>query len=442
MLCGMQQHQDHALVGSLNRRHVVRGAAGLGLGLLFLPGASARGYARNEALDIGVVGVGGRGAANLAGVLSENVVAIADVDAQRLTGAKGVSEAAGRYQDYRRMLDAHALDALVVSTPDHTHAAVSADALVRDLHVYCEKPLTHSVAEARHVTELARARGRVTQMGTQIHAGDNYRRVVEWIQAGVIGRVHTVHVVCGKNWGGDGKPQPKSEVPAHLAYDLWLGPRQGEPYADGYHPAGWRRYWPFGGGTLGDMACHYMDLPFWALRLTAPDRVETKGGPADPFSAPKKMAATWHYPETDAHGEVTMTWSDGGMQPEAWKEHGIDWGNGVLFLGEKGALVADYGRRVLLPAEDFADFEPPAPSIPASIGHYAEWIAACKDGGTPTCTFDYSGPLTETVQLGVVGFRLGRPFRWDAATLTSPDAPEVAALVSPARAEGWELAGS
>jgi len=458
----------HTTPARPDRRAVLRGAAGLGVGLLILPRASALGYAANERLDIGVVGVGGRGSANLAGVRSENVVALCDVDATRLAGAlrpqapapdpeTGVvdpaaaaeyaraREAAGavaRFADYRTMLDEVALDAVVVSTPDHTHACITADALARGLHVYCEKPLTHSVAEARHVTELAAREGLVTQMGTQIHAGDNYRRVVELVRSGAIGSVREVHVVCGKNWGGNGRPEPAGASPDHLSYDLWLGPRQGVPYHPSFHPASWRRYWPFGGGTLGDMACHYMDLPFWALGLTYPEHVEADGPGVDPFSAPQSVRATWSFPMTEQHEALSLSWYDGGRRPEAFAAHGLEaWGDGVLFVGDEGALVADYGRRVLLPSEQFADHEPPAQTIPASIGHHQEWIAACKGEGSTTCTFDYSGPLTETVLLGIAAYRLGRGFRWDAAALASPDAPDVAELITPPRAEGWELVG-
>lgn len=404
------------------RRDLLRSGVGLGAGLVLVPGLGARPRSANDRLDLGVIGVGGRGAANLAAVAGENVVALCDVDEERLIGAGRGHPRARTYQDFRVMLERERLDAVVISTPDHTHAPATLAALDLGLDVYCEKPLTHSVAEARRVTERAREQGAVTQMGTQIHAGSNYRRVVERVRSGVLGTVVEVHVFCGKGWWAPALPAGEDPVPRHLDWDLWLGPARELPYHASYHPANWRRYWNFGGGTLGDMACHYVDLPFWALELDHPTRVASEGPPPHPEGTPEWVHCHWSFPgrvvaDGSRRGPVELHWYDGGKRPALLEELGVGAGNGVVFVGERGALFADYGSRRLLPAEDFTDHVAPAPWIPDSIGHHAEWIRACKERGPTTCAFDYAGALTETVLLGAVAFRAGAALAWDAATL-------------------------
>ncbi len=395
----------------------------------------------NTKLNIGLIGTANRAKGNIEGVQRENIVAICDVDDLYLAAAQEKFPEARPYNDFRRMLQQPGLDAVVISTPDHTHAVATAGALKRGLHVYCEKPLTHSVYEARKITEVARKSGKATQMGIQIHAGKNYRRVVEWVQSGLIGPVRECHVWIAKEWGGGERPTDTPPVPEHLHWDLWLGPAQERLYHPTYLPGNWRRWWDFGGGTLGDMGCHYMDLPFWALKLRHPLTIEAKGPPVHPETCPLHLVVRYEFPQRDELPPVELTWYHGMDRPEQLlTEHGLeDRSSGVLFVGERGSLYADYNRRQLLPAEKFADIERPERSIPDSIGHHAEWIQACKTGSPTTCNFDYSGPLAETVLLGNVAYRTGKKLEWDAANLRVTNVPEAAQLIRREYRAGWTI---
>jgi predicted dehydrogenase len=394
----------------------------------------------NEKLNLGIIGVANRGADNLAAVSSENIVALCDVDNQYLDASAQRFSKAVRYNDFRKLLERSDLDAVVISTPDHTHAPAALMALEAGLHVYCEKPLTHTVTEARWVAEAARRRKRVTQLGTQIHAGQNYRRVVELIRSGVIGSVREVHVWLGSRGSGGGRPTETPPVPPHLHYDLWLGPAPYRPYHPAYLPVKWRRWWDFGSGALGDFGCHYMDLPFWALDLAPPLTVAAEGPPVDPETAPAWLIVRYEFPARGDLPPVTLTWYDGGKIPEAFDEaKRPEWRSGVLFVGEKGRLLADYDRRLLLPEKAFEDFKPPEPSIPDSIGHHSEWIQACKSGGPTTCHFAYSGPLTEAVLLGNVAYRAGQKLQWEAERLKARSCPEADRYLQKEYRQGWTL---
>jgi predicted dehydrogenase len=326
-----------------------------------------------------------------------------------------------------------------VATPDHTHAPATLTALRAGLHVFCEKPLTHTVYEARLVAETAAKHKRVTQMGTQIHGGDNYRRVVELIQSGAIGAVNEVHVWVSTTYGGADRPKEMPKVPAGLDWDLWLGPAPKRPYHPTYVPFYWRGWWDFGGGALADMACHYMDLPFWALKLRHPTKINAEGPPPHPESTPHGLTVHYDFPARGELPPVKLTWYDGGKRPALFAQGKLPkWGNGVLFIGSKGMLLADYGKRKLLPEKQFADFTPPKPTIANSIGHYKEWVEACKHGGPTTCNFDYSGALTEAVLLGNVSYRLGKPIEWDAKKFKANEAGAEKYL-RPVYHNGWTL---
>jgi predicted dehydrogenase len=314
-------------------------------------------------------------------------------------------------------------------------------ALKSGKHVYCEKPLTHSVWEVRQVIETAAQTGLATQMGTQIHAGDNYRRVVELIRAGAIGEVREVHAWCGTDWSGGPRPKETPRVPEGLSWDVWLGPAPSRPYNPAYHPASWRGYWDFGGGGHADMACHFMDVAHWALELRRPLAVEASGPPVDPEHAPNRLTVVFEYPARAERPPVRLTWAIGSQRPDDAVRDKVpdEWKGGVLFVGDKGMLLTDYGRHVLLPEKDFVGFKRPEPSIPASIGHHREWIKACKEGGPTTCNFDYSGALTETVLLGNVAYRSGMRIEWDAEEMKIPNAPEAEKWLRRAYREGWSL---
>lgn len=363
-------------------------------------------------LALGVIGVGGRGWDNLHAVApGETIAALCDVDANHLATAAAAFPQAAWFRDWREMLLKMPLDAVVISTPDHQHAPATLAALEAGLDVYCEKPLAHTVAEARAVTEAAAWHGAVTQMGTQIHAEDNYRRVVELIRAGAIGPVREAHCWVGKAWGGGERPTDQPPVPAHLAWDLWLGSAPRRPYHPDYHPAGWRRFWDFGTGTLGDMGCHHLDLPFWALELQRPEAVGVEGPPPHAETAPLQIRVRWSFAARAAADgtrlpAVELWWHDGGLRPPQFAQGLLpEWGDGTLFVGADGMLLADYGRHVLLPEAKFASYARPPAVIPSSIGHHKEWLDACRTRGATTCHFGYAGPLTETVLMGVEAYR-------------------------------------
>ncbi|MHC4203782.1 MAG: Gfo/Idh/MocA family protein [Planctomycetota bacterium] len=436
----------------MNRRDFLRNTAFGGAGLIILSNNRlVRGTQANEKLNVAGIGVGGRGAANVNGVgASENIVALCDVDEKHSAPTFEKYPRAKRYRDFRKMLDEmqDKIDAVVVGTPDHTHAVAGVMAMKLGKHCYCEKPLTHSVYEARVMADMAREKKLVTQMGTQIHAGGNYRRVVELVQTGAIGKVRRVHVWLGANFEGPptptnmsqkDAPSERPEVPDTLDWDLWLGPAPYKPYSPEYAPFGWRYWWNFANGQLGDFFCHYCDLAFWALKLRHPITVEAQG-PVHAESAANWTIAKQQYPARGDLPAVTLNWYNGGAYPEFVKKDNIpQWGSAVLFMGSDGMLIADYGRHQLLPEEKFADFQRPDPFIPDSIGHHLEWAEACKTGGPTTCNFDYSGALTEAALLCNVALRTGEKLTWDAKNLKAVGCPEADKFIRRQYREGWTL---
>ncbi len=422
---------------SMNRRQFIQSSALTAAGLC-LP--HSRAASPNEKLNIAVVGLANRGADNIREITSENIVAICDVDENYLAAAAQKFPAAQKYHDFRRMLDQKDIDAVLVATPDHTHAVVSSAVLKSGRHLYCEKPLTHTISECRAIRELAKKQGRVTQLGTQIHAGNNYRRVVELVQSGTIGEIKEVHVWVSASYGGKTRPANSPPVPPTLHYDLWLGPVEPRPYHPAYLPKDWRHWWAFGGGALADFGCHYMDLPHWALDLRNPLSAEAEAPPLNPECPPVWMIVRYAYPARGTKPPVNLTWYHGGKQPDLLPpEQKQKWKSGVLFLGSKGSLLSDYSRRALLPEKDFQGFVPPAPSIPNSIGHHKEWIHACKTGGSTTCNFDYSGALTEAALLGNAAHRVGKKIEWDWERLQARNVPEAAEFIRHHYRAGWAL---
>ncbi len=435
----------------LNRASAATGAIALGAPALL------RAKSPNEKLNIAIIGAGGRGASNTQSVGSENIVALCDVDEGRVNAAAQKHPQARKYVDFRKLYDdAKDIDAVVVSTAEHAHAFATLPALQLGKHVYCEKPLTHCVWEARVIALAAKKAKVATQMGTQIHAGDNYRRVVELIQTGAIGPVREAHVWVSRAWGWQSpedakahrdivsvQDRPKETMlpPASLRWDLFLGPAPERPFHDVYWPGPkWYRWWDFGSGTMSDLGSHWLDLPFWALKLRHPLTIEAKGPPPHPEIAPASMSASYEYGARGDMPPVKVTWYQGTLKPPQYLEKQIpQWGDGALFVGTKGMLLADYGKHVLLPEADFKDFKRPDPFIPKSIGHHAEWIAACKNGGSTTCNFDYAGALTEANHLGNVAYRIGKKLEWDPVTLTAKNCPEAARLIRKVYRQGWAL---
>jgi len=404
----------------------------------FSSSAAAQTKSANEKLNIACVGVSGRGGDNVNGVQHENIVALCDIDDQILARAHQRFPRATKHNDFRRMLDtAKDIDAVVVSTADHTHAPATAAAIRLGKHVYCEKPLTHSVYEARTIARLAAEMKVATQMGTQIHAEDNYRRVVELVRAGAIGSVTEAHAWVGSRWHSGERPTETPEVPAHLHWDLWLGPAPERPYHPTYLPQNWRRWWDFGNGTMGDMACHLLDLVFWALELRSPTSVAAEGPPPHPETAPAGLRVEYAFASRNEQPPVKVIWYDGDKLPREIHGQKVP-GFGVCFVGDRGMLWSDYGRHQLFPEKKFADYKRPAASIPKSVGHHQEWINACKGGAPTSCNFDYSGALTETVLLGPMAYRSGETLRWDPEKLTT-GSDKADSLLRREYRSGWTL---
>ena len=416
----------------------------------------------NEKLNVAFIGVGGRGGRNLKTMTDQshvgvNVVALCDVNKQNLGIASKLHPQARTYVDFRRLFDkTDDIDAVVVSTTEHTHAFATMPALQLGKHVYCEKPLTLNVHEARRVTETAAQAGVATQMGTQIHGMPNYRRVVELIWTGAIGPVRECHVWVSRAWGLQSEAEAKANKdrvyvtdrpreamtpPEYLDWDLWIGPAPYRDYHEVYFPGPkWYRWWDFGNGTMSDLGSHWNDLPFWALKLDAPRTIEAFGPPPHPEIAPASMSAVYEYDARGGMPACTLTWHQGTSKPQIWTDGGIpQWTNGVLFIGDKGMLVSDYRQHVLLPADKFKDFEPPAPFIPDSIGQHEEWLVACVSGTPTGSPFSYSGPLTEANHLGNVAFRAGEKIEWDSQNLRVTNCPVAEQYLGRQPRTGWSL---
>lgn len=435
----------------LPRRDFLKAAGGASLGFAALLGnfpapAFAQTRNPNEKLKIAFIGLAGmQGEFHLGSAGNENVVALCDVDDNPLGKVGERFPSAKKYNDFRVMFDEldGKIEAVVISTPDHTHAIAGMNALRRGIHIYVEKPLAHTVEEVRKMTDLAREKKLYTQAGTQIHAGSNYRRVVELIKSGAIGKVKEVHTWCGTFWGGKKFPTEFPEVPKNLHWDLWLGPVAHRPYAREYFGGNWRSFWAFGNGSLGDMGSHHIDLPFWALDLKYPTSIESKAPTApDPEMTPIDMVASYEFPARKDLPPVTLTWYDGNARPKQLQE--LDppqnWGAGNLFIGSEGMLLADYGRYMLFPQNKFAEFKAPPKTIPESIGHHAEWIHAIKNASAPSlCDFSYAGPLAETVLLGTVAYKLGKKITWDGPNMKATNAPEAEKLVKKQYPKDWGI---
>jgi predicted dehydrogenase len=449
---------------NVSRRRFLQASAA-GAVVLGCP-AFVRSRSPNSKLNIALIACGRRGAHNLEQFKGENIVALCDVDESFLAQAAQTATRAKQFRDLRKMFDAlkdSEFDAVVVSTPEHTHAAATIPALKRKKHVYCEKPLTHDVRECRLISRAAKDAGVATQMGTQNHANANYHRVVELIQAGTIGAVRECHVWVGRAWGLQTKEEAKANNDPHwvtmsrpteamtppsiLDWDLWLGPAPYRPYHAAYLPGPrWYRWWDFGNGTMSDLGSHSIDLAWWALKLDAPRTIEADGPPPNPEQAPASMRVTYEYGPRGDLPAVRVIWYQGKRKPDLWTTKKIpQWDSGVLFVGDKGMLIANYDKHQLLPETHFADVHTPItiPDTPAdkpADGHHAEWLRACKNGGRCGSDFaTYAGPLTEANHLGNVAFRAGKRIEWDPVNLRIPNAPAAEQFLGKDYRSGWSL---
>lgn len=435
----------------LSRRRFVKAGIGTGAGLLILPFGLARGAdSPNNKLNIAVIGVAGRGGANLKAVSSENIVALCDVDEKKLAAAAEKYPKAKTYVDWRKCLDQKDIDAVVCSTTDHTHAFINVWAMNRGKHVYCEKPLANSVHEARVVRETyLKNKGKLaTQMGTQMHATDNFRRVVELIRGGAIGTPQDVRVWCSRTPEGGSYLPDEGPPPPHLHWDLWCGPMPTHAYNSGYLGGclKWNRFWDFGSGQIGDMGSHMMDLAYWAYELRFPTTCKAEGSPVHPDTCPTWLTAEWDHPANSWRPAVKVYWYDGGKKPGMPSKifDREEMFKGLIFKGDKGYLIADYNYRLLMPTTgDMTHYKSPKPQdlIPPSPGHHEEWIQACKTGSPTLCNFDYSGALIEHNLLALVAYRVGKKLQWDAANLKAVNCPEADQYIYKNYRPGWTLNG-
>ena len=419
------------------RRQMMKSSALVGAGV-WLGSSAVAADSPNEKLNIACIGIGGRGQANLGGVSSQNIVALCDVDDSRAGKAYDKFPKAKKYYDFRKMLDEmdKQIDAVVISTPDHTHFHPSMKALEQGKHLYCEKPMAHSVWEVREMTKMAAKMKVATQLGVQRHTLTNMHRSVELIKAGAIGKVTEVHSWIGGDRGMTGMPKDKPAVPSHLKWDLWLGPVAARDYHPTYCPYGWRFWWDFGTGETGNWGCHILDIPFWALDLKYPSRVTGSGPEVHPQMASKAMTTSFKFAEQG----VTLHWYHAKDGPEILREKKLSAkGMNTLFIGSEGMLLTGFGSHKLLPEDKFADYKRPERSIQKSAGFYNEWFASCKGGPPATCDFAYSGPLTETVLLGNVAYRAQGSFDWDAASLQVSGSDVASDLIRTQFRKGWEV---
>jgi predicted dehydrogenase len=418
--------------------------------------------APSERVNVAGIGVGGMGGGDINTVsqLGTNIVALCDVDDVRGAGSFNAFPKATRYKDFRVMLDKEAnnIDAVTVGTPDHTHAIAAMAAIRAGKHVYVQKPLTHTLHECRALTKAAADAKVMTSMGNQGHASEGSRLTNEWIQAGVIGEVREVHAWsdrAGKLWKqGIGRPGDTPPVPATLDWNLWLGPIRERSYHSAYAPFGWRGWWDFGTGALGDMGCHIVDHPVWALNLGAPTTVESRttldgsvlAGDVPNFETyPIASMIFYEFPARGKLPPVKLTWYDGGLMPPAPSEMPPGQrlpDNGVLYIGSKGKMYhgSHGGTPELLPASLMEAAKAVPKTMERSPGHYEEWVAACRGGKPPAAGFNYSGPMTETVLLGVLSLRApGTRLEWDAANQKVRNAPELNQFVHTEYRTGWTL---
>jgi len=403
----------------------------------------------SEKLNIAFIGAGGQGYRNVAQLKSENIVALCDVDEQRAAETYKLYPDTPKYRDFRRMLEREkSIDAVVVTTPDHTHAVAAMTAITTGKHVYCEKPLTHSIGETRRLTQAARASKVVTQMGIHHHAGHGLRLGVEVLRSGIVGNVRQVHLWTIRPevlWAqGIDRPAETPPVPPTLDWDLWLGPAPYRPYHPCYVPFKWRGWWDFGTGALGNMACHVMDLAFWAFELDRRSvRVEARTTRFNNETYPAASLIRYQFGELGNSGPLDVIWYDGGLLP--WRPPELEArrrlpGHGGIYVGDKGTILAGLGDAPrLIPESKMKGFRTPSPTLPRSPGQHQEWVRACKGGPKPLADFDYSGPLTELVLLGNVAIRAGKPIEWDAANMRVTNVEEANKYLERSYRAGWGL---
>jgi predicted dehydrogenase len=429
----------------------------------------------SEKIHIAVVGVGGQGRTNVRALLQEadaQIIAVADpserfsleafyykgeggrkpvkAEIEKHYSSKNPDFRCAEYEDFRVMLEKEPdIDAVLCATPDHLHAYVSVLAMRAGKHVFCEKPLTHNLWEAREVAKVAKATGAATQMGNIGHSTVGIRETCEWIWDGAIGTVREVHAwVAAHRWNRTltGRPTDTPPVPEGVNWDLWIGPREPRPYHPAYSPVTWRDFWAFGGGGLGDFGCHDLDAAYWALDLRQPVSVEAHpAGYTNAEIAPHGEICYYQFATREDKPPVRVTWYDGGLMPPRPDELPADESlpnRGVLFVGEKGLLFCGGagGKPRLLPDSKMDSYQRPSPKLPRSKGHHRDWLDAIKGGPPASANFEYGAKLTQVTLLGILSLRTGTKIYWDAERLRATNLPEADAVIKEQYRPGWEIA--
>ncbi len=431
-----------------NRRDFLKATAAAGFGFWVAGTAAAddtkKERSSNDRIRFACIGIGGKGDSDTADAARfGDVVAICDIDDHRLDQAQQRYPKAQKFNDYRKLFDAmgQSIDAVTVSTPDHNHAGASIAAMKLGKHCFCQKPLTHTLYEARRMAEVAREMKVATQMGNQGTAGGNLRKAAALLKAGALGQVKEVHVWTNRPIWPQGGPRPKGQpVPEYVHWDIWLGPMPKRPYHEGsYHPFAWRGWWDFGTGALGDMACHTMNLPFMGLDLRDPISVEAESSGTNKDSYPKWSIIRYTFPARGERPALTMTWYDGGKKvPTELLDGEKPSDSGCLVVGSKGKLYSpdDYGGSFRL-MDGAGELKVEYPHSP---GHFEEYVRAIKGGPPAMSNFsDYAGPLTETVLLGNLAVWAGKKIDWDPRNLRATNAPEVEEIIRPRYRSGWTV---
>ncbi len=443
----------------LSRRKFVKTTATAATGIYILPRFSIgqEGPPPSSRLNLAFIGAGGRGKDNRQGMADENIVALCDVDTTRLEEALEENPEAKGFKDFRVMLDkmGSQIDAVVVSTPDHTHFAAAMEAMQRGKHVFVEKPLAHNIWQCRTLKKAARHYKVITALGNQGHVTEGIRLVKEWVDAGVLGDVTEVLAWFDGPIFGKGKyfhkprrfPPRQHEIPESLDWDLWLGPTSPRPYSRFYLPRIWRGWYDFGCGELGDWACHTLDAPFWSLDLGMPTGAEaTRRSKSAEGFVPKRSEIRFEFPARGKKPPVVLNWFEGGLKPRRrpeWRLKKLP-ESGMIMVGEKLSLMTG-GRPnspKLLPEDIWEDFRqnPPSETIPRIKGsHWNEWAQAIKGKGPmPLSSFDYGAELTEMALVGVLAQRFNTRINWDAQNMRISNHPELNSYVKEPVRKGWE----
>ena len=442
-----------------SRRSFIKYTSALSSGLLIIP--SLYGYSANNRLNVEVIGVGGRGQANWSRVPQENIVAMCDVDDNRAKDGYKLHPKVRKFKDFRVMFDKmnKEIDAVIISTPDHTHFAATMAAMELGKHVYVEKPLAHNVWELRTLKKAAKYYGIVSQMGNQGHTTNGIRLIKEWYEAGILGQVKEVHAWIGSfnfrpghYWTKpESFPPPKHPIPDYLDWDLWLGPAKFRDFNSAYAPKSWRGFYDFGNGQLGDWSCHTLDGPFWSLDLGMPKSINVDV--TNPMTKhnfiSEKSIVTYNFEKNKKRSPVTLKWYEGGLKPELYKEMGIDKmksfdRQGMVMVGDKNSLITG-GRqnnpRLVMYDSDWDDFKRNAPekTIPRIKDEtpVEEWVHAIKNDTLPLSNFEYGASLTEMAVLGCLAQRFNADLDYDSKNMKITNRQDVDRFIKPPVRKGW-----